>query len=49
MVSLLGRLPQSGDQLTIGSYRVTVTEVARRRVLRLRVEVAGEPVEPEHE
>jgi CBS domain containing-hemolysin-like protein len=38
VVSVLGRLPESGDQLTIGGYRVTVTEVSRRRVLRLRFE-----------
>jgi CBS domain containing-hemolysin-like protein len=38
VVSLLRRLPEVGDELTIGAYRVTVTEVSRRRVLRLRFE-----------
>jgi len=49
VVSLLGRLPQSGDVLTIGGYRVTVTEVARRRILRLRFEHADDPVESDHD
>ena len=49
VVSLLGRLPQSGDQLTIGGYRVTVTEVARRRILRLRFERANDPVDTDHD
>jgi CBS domain containing-hemolysin-like protein len=40
VVALLGRLPRSGDQLQIGVYRVTVTEVGRRRVTRLRFERA---------
>jgi CBS domain containing-hemolysin-like protein len=38
VVALLGRLPRSGDQLQIGAYRATVTEVGQRRVLRLRFE-----------
>jgi len=45
VVSLLGRLPRDGDQLNIGSYLVTVTEVSNRRVLRLRFEPAGGPTE----
>ncbi len=44
MVSLLGRLPQDGDQLKIGGYQVTVTEVSNRRVVRLRFErVSDQP------
>ena len=45
VVSLLGRLPQTGDQLNVGGYLVTVTEVSNRRVLRLRFERKRE--EPE--
>jgi CBS domain containing-hemolysin-like protein len=36
VVALLGRLPRRGDTLTIGRFRVTVTEVVRRRIERLR-------------
>ena len=32
VTSRLGRLPTEGDELDIGSYRVTVAKVARRRV-----------------
>lgn len=46
VVSLLGRLPQTGDQLTIGGYLVTVTEVSNRRVLRLRFERDNDPERP---
>ena len=45
MVSLLGRLPQTGDQLKIGGYLVTITEVSNRRVLKLRFERAGDKPE----
>jgi magnesium and cobalt exporter, CNNM family len=38
VVARLGRLPARGDTLEIGRYRVTVTDVARRRVTRLRME-----------
>ncbi len=38
VVALLGRLPQEGDQIEIGRYRVTVTDVARRRVRQLLFE-----------
>jgi CBS domain containing-hemolysin-like protein len=38
VVSLLRRLPEAGDELTVGTYRVRVTEVSKRRVLRLRFE-----------
>jgi CBS domain containing-hemolysin-like protein len=37
VVARLGRLPNPGDALDIGDYRVTVTEVSRRRVVRLRL------------
>jgi len=44
VVSLLGRLPQDGDELKIGRYHVTVVEVSNRRVVRLRFErKKGEP------
>ncbi len=38
VVSALGRLPEQGDTLQIGSYHVTVVEVARRRIVKLRFE-----------
>ena len=38
VVSLLKRLPEMGDELVIGLHRVTVIDVSRRRVARLRVE-----------
>jgi len=38
VVALLKRLPEPGDQVDIGSYKVTVTEVARRRIVALRFE-----------
>jgi CBS domain containing-hemolysin-like protein len=38
VTALLGRLPQEGDELALGAYRVRVLEVARRRVARLRFE-----------
>jgi len=38
VVSLLKRLPVEGDQLTLGSYRVTVMEVSQRRIARLGFE-----------
>jgi len=47
VVSLLGRLPQTGDQLKIGGYLVTVTEVSNRRVLKLRFERVGDRPEEE--
>jgi CBS domain containing-hemolysin-like protein len=44
VVAQLGRLPRQGDQLELGGYRVTVTEVSRRRVVSLRFEpLAREP------
>jgi CBS domain containing-hemolysin-like protein len=43
----LGKLPRSGETLDIGGYRVTVLDVRRRRVERLRVERL--PEEPESE
>ena len=38
VVSILGRLPQQGDTLKIGIYQVTVAEVTRRRIQKLRFE-----------
>jgi CBS domain containing-hemolysin-like protein len=44
VVAQLGRLPRQGDQLELGGYRVTVSEVSRRRVVSLRFEpLAREP------
>jgi magnesium and cobalt exporter, CNNM family len=42
VVAQLGRLPRQGDQLQIGRYRVTVAEVRRRRITRLRFDPGGE-------
>ena len=42
VVSVLGRLPEQGDQLQIEDYRVTVVEVARHRIISLRFDKAGE-------
>jgi CBS domain containing-hemolysin-like protein len=38
LVAQLGRLPRSGDELTIGRYRIRVDEVRQRRIARLRCE-----------
>jgi len=38
VVALLGRLPRQGDELDIGDYHVTVVEVTRRRIMKLRFE-----------
>ena len=38
VIALLGRLPRRGDRLRLGPYDVTVTEVSRRRIGRLRIE-----------
>jgi CBS domain containing-hemolysin-like protein len=38
VVSILGRLPKQGDELTMGVYRVAVTQVCDRRVHTLRCE-----------
>jgi CBS domain containing-hemolysin-like protein len=47
VVELLGRLPRKRDQLQLGPYRVTVIEVTRRRIGRLRVErIVPEAEEP---
>jgi CBS domain containing-hemolysin-like protein len=40
IVTLLRRLPQPEDQLQLGPYRVTVEDVTRRMVNRLRIERA---------
>ena len=37
-VAQLNRLPKGGDQLDMGPYRVTVTELSRHRILWLRFE-----------
>jgi CBS domain containing-hemolysin-like protein len=47
VVSLLRRLPEEGDQLNIGDYRVTVKEVSKRRVLQLRFERMPQSTEGE--
>jgi CBS domain containing-hemolysin-like protein len=39
IVALLGRLPRRGDQLTLGSYLVTIQEVTRRRIGTIRFEL----------
>ena len=41
VVSLLGRLPVEGDEISIDSYRVTVVTMSRRRVARLRFQHGG--------
>jgi CBS domain containing-hemolysin-like protein len=38
VVAQLGRMPRRGDQLELGPYRVSVMEVGRRRIARLRFE-----------
>jgi magnesium and cobalt transporter len=38
VVAQLGRLPRSGDELTIGRYRVRIKEVRQRRIVRLHCE-----------
>jgi CBS domain containing-hemolysin-like protein len=43
VVALLGRLPRKGDAVEIGGWRVSVLEVVRRRVHRLRFEKLPEP------
>jgi len=40
LISVLGRLPESGEQLSIGPYKATVVEVSRRRVLKVRFDRA---------
>ena len=47
VVALLKRLPETGDQVDIGSYKVTVTEVERRRIVTLRFEKRAEKPETE--
>lgn len=49
VVAQLGRLPRRGDVVEIGPYRVTVLEVLRRRVHRLRFERGAEPAPAESE
>ena len=48
-VAQLGRLPRRGDVVEVGPYRVTVLEVLRRRVHRLRFERLPEPLAVESE
>ncbi len=43
MVAELGRVPARGETLEIGAWRLTATDVTRRRVLQL----IAEPLEPE--
>jgi CBS domain containing-hemolysin-like protein len=49
VVAQLGRLPRRGDVVEVGPYRVTVLEVLRRRVHRLRFERLPEPLAVESE
>jgi len=39
----LGRLPQKGDSVSVGSYQATVEKVSRRRIVWLRFTPEGEP------
>lgn len=43
VVARLGRLPRKADVVDIGAWRVTVLEVVRRRIQRLRFERMPEP------
>ncbi len=43
IISDLARMPKRGDTLEVGEYRVTVLQVLRHRVLRLRFERQGNP------
>jgi CBS domain containing-hemolysin-like protein len=47
IVALLGRLPRRGDQLTLGSYLVTIQDVARRRIGTILFELQPGPAVPE--
>jgi CBS domain containing-hemolysin-like protein len=38
LVAKLGRLPRAGDELAIGRYRIRVSEVGQRRIVRLHCE-----------
>jgi CBS domain containing-hemolysin-like protein len=38
VVSVLGHLPEEGEQIEVGLYRVIVTEMSGRRITRLRFE-----------
>jgi CBS domain containing-hemolysin-like protein len=38
VVAQLGRLPEKGDVVVVENFRLTVLEVAQRRIARLRVE-----------
>jgi CBS domain containing-hemolysin-like protein len=49
VVASLGRLPRHGDELRVGSYHVTVVEVRRRRIARLRFELVPRPAAPRHD
>jgi putative hemolysin len=37
VMSALGRVPEVGDEITIGSFTIVVTEVERRRVVTVRI------------
>jgi len=43
VVAVLGHVPERGDAVTLGGYRVTVDQVSRRAVSRLRFERIHEP------
>ncbi len=47
VVALLKRLPVVGDEVDIGAYKVTVTEVARHRIVALRFEERKEELDSE--
>lgn len=47
VVAPLKRLPEAGDQVDIGSYKVTVTEVSRRRIVSLGFEERADKPEKE--
>jgi CBS domain containing-hemolysin-like protein len=40
VISVLGKFPKRGDQVRLGAWLVTVLNVRRHRVLRLRFEPA---------
>lgn len=46
VLSQLGRIPEKGEQLTVGDVRLTVLEASPRRVERLRIESQLEAPEP---
>ena len=41
LLSVLGRLPQKGEKITIGNFQFTVTQVKGRRLIEVEVEKKG--------